>query len=66
MYEIAGVDPAAAVAMYIGSGQAFMNVWTRDGVSPGLIPGLCEHYLDPSRRLCLATPQLTVAPSGAP
>lgn len=66
VYEIAGVDPADAVAMYIGSGQAFMNVWTRDGVSPSTIPGLCQHYLDPSLRLCLARPEPPIDQGGTP
>jgi hypothetical protein len=56
VYRIEGVDPAAAVVLLLAGDPNQMVVWTRGGESPALIPGLCQYYLDPAWRACLATP----------
>ena len=53
VFSIDGVDEDSAVAMFIGDASVpWIQVWTRDGVSPSLIAGLCDYFIDPSRRQC--------------
>ena len=55
VYGISGVDPEPAIVLFAGDREV-LNVWTREGRSPALIPGLCEYYLDHAYWLCAAQP----------
>lgn len=53
VFRIRNVAPRDAVVMFDRSTDVpGMLVFTRDGTSPTVVPGLCDYYTDPSLRLC--------------
>ena len=53
VFRIRNVDPLDAVVMFDRSAREVeMVVFTRDGLSPTVVEGLCDYYPNPTLRLC--------------
>jgi hypothetical protein len=67
VFQIRNVAPHDAVVMFDRSTDVpVMLVFTRDGRSPTVVPGLCDYYTDASLRLCHPSPSPPAAPSVSP